>query len=244
MRTWIPAIILITLASGISSAQPVRFSSGNQQVQVIELFTSEGCSSCPPAEYWLNQFTTSPRLWKEIIPVAFHVDYWNYLGWPDKFSNKENTQRQYGYKYSGDIGSVYTPGFVVNGKEWRRWFSNRRLPMPEGMPGELSVTIDQNQLSAHFMPADRSTPNTLVLNVALLGFNVERVIKGGENKGRTLVNDFIVLNYSKVSSTTNKWTTILPKVRNPKATGIAVWVSKTNNQAPIQATGGWLAVRD
>jgi hypothetical protein len=242
MRIWITMILLFSLLSETTAAQPTQFSSGKQQVQVIELFTSEGCSSCPPAEDWLNQFTTSPRLWKEIIPVAFHVDYWNYLGWPDKFSNERNTQRQYGYKRTGNIGSVYTPGFVINGKEWRRWFSNRQLPIPDSMPGELSVTIDQKQLSAHYMPTDRKIPNTLVLNVALLGFDVKSEIKGGENKGKTLLNDFVVLNYSRITSNSQKWTTVLPEVKNPEASGIAVWVSKINNQAPIQATGGWLTV--
>jgi len=64
----------------------VTFTSPSQQTTLLELYTSEGCSSCPPADQWLSTLKNNPRLWKEIIPVAFHVDYWNDLGWKDEFS--------------------------------------------------------------------------------------------------------------------------------------------------------------
>ena len=138
---------------------------------------------------------------------------------------------------------MYTPGFVVDGKEWRRWFSSKRLPTSTSTPGVLSVTVDENQLSADYQPELRETSDIepLILNVALLGFDVERKIKGGENSGKTLIHDFIVLNHFQVTSLTKKWAATLPNVKNPEAMGIAVWVSKADNQAPLQATGGWLA---
>ena len=94
---------------------------------LVELFTSEGCSSCPPADAWISQLKESPDLWKKIVPVAFHVDYWNNLGWRDRFAKPEFTARQRRYVAAWGGDSVYTPGFVVNGKEWRDWFGNRVL---------------------------------------------------------------------------------------------------------------------
>ena len=70
----------------VSPAAPVTFASTARQTSLLELYTSEGCSSCPPAEAWLSGLKDNPGLWRDFVPVAFHVDYWNYLGWRDKWS--------------------------------------------------------------------------------------------------------------------------------------------------------------
>lgn len=75
----------------------VKFQSSVKQTTLIELFTSQGCSSCPPADRWLNSFTDDPRLWKEIVPIAFHINYWDRLGWKDPFATEKFTERQYNY---------------------------------------------------------------------------------------------------------------------------------------------------
>ena len=90
-------------------AEPARFTSGPAQTALIELFSSEGCSSCPPAERWLGSLRTEPGLWRGFVPVAFHVDYWNRLGWPDRFSTREFTAREYDYAAAWHSDSVYTP---------------------------------------------------------------------------------------------------------------------------------------
>lgn len=97
------------------------FTSTETQVRLVELYTSEGCSSCPPADRWLSGLLTSPHLWGSIIPIAFHVSYWDYLGWHDSFALDEYSQRQRAYANLGKTG-VYTPGFFVNGQEWRGFF--------------------------------------------------------------------------------------------------------------------------
>jgi hypothetical protein len=129
-KTLALAILMMWLSAAgyIFTAETTTFESGETQTSLIELFTSEGCSSCPPAEKWLSAFNSNPDLWKKVVPVAFHVDYWNHLGWCDRFSKPEFTlrQQQYAAGWGGD--SVYTPGFVVNGREWRDWFSGNALP--------------------------------------------------------------------------------------------------------------------
>src|SRR5689334_11142529 len=76
------------------NAAPASFQSFETQTPLLELFTSEGCSSCPPAEKWLTGLKPSSGLWKDFVPVAFHVDYWDYLGWRDPWSSKTFTDRQ------------------------------------------------------------------------------------------------------------------------------------------------------
>src|SRR4051794_21790628 len=80
---------LLLLAQSRPSSKLVRFESQERQTTFLELYTSEGCSSCPPAEAWLNQLSKSPVLWKDFVPTAFHVDYWDHLGWRDRWAAKE-----------------------------------------------------------------------------------------------------------------------------------------------------------
>src|ERR1043166_1377606 len=78
-------------------AGELSFQSSEQRTPLIELYTSEGCSSCPPAEAWLSKLKTEAGLWKDFVPVAFHVDYWDHLGWRDRFASAVFTERQRAY---------------------------------------------------------------------------------------------------------------------------------------------------
>src|ERR1700751_3091725 len=112
-------LVLFFLVAGMLNARAEDrvFESGPQKTHLIELFTSQGCSSCPPAEAWLSRLKNEPRLWKDFVPVAFHVDYWDRLGWRDPFAAKEWTTRQYQYSVNWKSEGVYTPGFVLDGRE-------------------------------------------------------------------------------------------------------------------------------
>src|SRR5437763_14288663 len=101
----------------MAAADPVTFESGAKKVQLLELVTSEGCSSCPPAEASFSRLINDARLWREFVPVAFHVDYWDRLGWRDSFASAEWTKRQQIYAQNWKPQSVYTPAFVLNGRE-------------------------------------------------------------------------------------------------------------------------------
>src|SRR5581483_3259392 len=114
--------VLMTATLALHAADTpsgVTLRSGDSQASLIELFSSEGCSSCPPAEEWLSGLQTSNGLWKEFVPVSFHVDYWDYLGWKDKWASPEFTRRQRSYASLFNSDSVYTPEFVLNGREWK-----------------------------------------------------------------------------------------------------------------------------
>src|SRR5579862_6783150 len=88
-------------------AAPIQFQSSERQVALVELYTSEGCSSCPPAEAWLSRLKDKPGLWSEFVPVAFHVEYWDALGWRDKWSSKDYSERQRDYAASWGSDNIY-----------------------------------------------------------------------------------------------------------------------------------------
>lgn len=112
--------LLACMATSILAA-PFVIESPPERVALLELYTSEGCSSCPPADRWLSELKTNNELWTRVVPVAFHVDYWDYLGWPDRFAAASFSNRQREYALQGAVSTVYTPGLIYNGSEWRDW---------------------------------------------------------------------------------------------------------------------------
>ena len=91
--------------------------SGAMAPTVVELYTSEGCSSCPPADRWLSTLKGQPG----VLALAFHVNYWDRLGWPDRFASAEATARQHELAQRAGSRNVYTPQVIANGRDWRFW---------------------------------------------------------------------------------------------------------------------------
>ncbi|HXK56426.1 MAG: DUF1223 domain-containing protein [Gammaproteobacteria bacterium] len=236
IRFFIPLTLLFQAAQ---AGDLFTFTSGDGRATTIELFTSEGCSSCPPADAWLSRLKSDPRLWKRIVPMAFHVDYWDYIGWRDRFASPENSARQKTHRTQGNIRSVYTPGFVVDGREWRGWFRRGVLDLPESAAKELRVDLDGAKITAGYGAA---TAEPLILNVALLGFDLSNQVSSGENSGRLLSHDFVVLQQKSMLSENGSWRLELPSIENSpvKTKGLAAWVTHPDSLKPLQATGGWL----
>ena len=113
-RFWLP-VALILAACNATAQTTCQAISGERRTPVIELYTSEGCSSCPPADRWLSQWGSQP----EVIALAFHVDYWDRLGWPDRFASAEATARQHALAQAAGRVQVYTPQVIVDGADWR-----------------------------------------------------------------------------------------------------------------------------
>ena len=238
LTRWLAGLLLLYL-TGVTTVfadRMLKLDSGEQRVQLLELFTSQGCSSCPPAEAWLNSFTSDDRLWKQVVPVAFHVDYWDYLGWRDPFASKEYSSRQASYRTHGKVSSVYTPGFVLNGKEWRGWFSRDSLPEQAEKTGRLTAVLQGERLRVTY------SASAAVLHVAVLGFGIRQPVAAGENAGKTLPQEFVVLGYERYSSENSDWQVELPKIKtgNAERQALAIWVTGHNAVEPLQATGGWL----
>jgi hypothetical protein len=238
------------LKSAVPQSESVTFQSGDRQTALLELFTSEGCSSCPPAEAWLSRLKGSPRLWKDFVPVAFHVDYWDYLGWRDQWGSKAFSERQHSYAQFWNSDTVYTPGFVLDGKEWQTWSNHKDgPPAPSRSIGVLKVTSsDLHRWQVEFSPM-RPTKASYEVHAALLGGGITSEVRAGENRGRRLVHDFVVLEmtHGQLGQNGKEAKGEFSLSHDSKASqnrlAIAVWVTAHGSPAPLQANGGWLPGR-
>ncbi len=243
-RTFKSALSIVVVA-GFSVALSAEGSeliltSKPTRTHLLELFTSEGCSSCPPAETWLSKLKDAPGLWQDFVPVAFHVDYWDRLGWRDPFASKTWTARQYAYSASWNSSSVYTPGFVLDGREWR----NNGIPSASAeTPGILKISMTgPDRAMATFQPT-KADGRSFDVHVARLGFGLKIDVKAGENSGRQLRHDFVVLSLVDAPLASGSMEVRLPASTEAKTSdsraAIAAWVTELGKKEPIQAVGGW-----
>jgi len=236
----------ILAAAQVVAYPTVHLESTVERVPVLELFTSHGCSSCPPVDTWLRSFVQRPGLWREVVPLSFHVDYWDKLGWPDRFAAKRYSQRQQDYRAAGSIRSVYTPGLVVNGREWRGWFRGGQPDLSQREKvGKLSLDLDGSGVAViRFDPSGRKPAGKVLAHLAVLGFGLSTPIGRGENAGRTLKEDFVVLGYRSTAPAKHgrQWDLELPKTVPAETSRLAVaaWISAGIDPAPVQAVAGWM----
>jgi methionine-R-sulfoxide reductase len=242
---------LLAIAAAAATATPApasqAFESGTARVALIELYTSEGCSSCPAADKWLGALADAPGLWRDFVPVALHVDYWDHLGWIDPFATQENSERQRHYSRAWKKDVIYTPGVALNGREWRTW---RRDGAPRASSGDeagrLVLTIDGDEVSVVYEPPEGPTTK-LQVHVAVLGSDLTSRVDRGENAGRTLAHDFVVLGLTRETMRfgdgrhTARLDMPVTTTCNTGRFAVAAWVSAKNDPAPLQAVGGWLA---
>ena len=177
--------------------------SGERRVTLLELYTSEGCDSWPPADEWVSKLPAKGLTSDRLIPLAFHVDYWNYLGWRDGFSQAKFAERQRQMAQINRTSFVYTPQLVLNGRDYRRglvWDDtsekvkeiNNQKPL-----ADISLSIDMPDAGRLHVSGKISVPGTFErqnaqVYLALYENNLSNAIKAGENSGRTLHHDFVV----------------------------------------------------
>ncbi len=241
----LPALALLgALAVAADAGETRNFSSGSERVALVELYTSEGCSSCPPADRWLSRLGDDAGLWTEFVPVAFHVDYWDYIGWRDRFAERSHSDRQRRYIREGAAKVVYTPGMFVAGKEWLDWRRGDSPAANSTMPGELAVLVDDATVAVQFAPSVHRG-DRLHVNIAVLGMGLETEVERGENRGRRLRHDFVVLRHTvlPMTATGASYKAVAPLHSDDSGAGtraLAVWVSAPTSLEPLQATGGLL----
>jgi len=243
-------IFILILNSIALSAKAQQFRSGSAEVVLVELYTSQGCSSCPPADRWLSSSKAHDSLWKKFVPIAFHVDYWDYIGWQDRFAQNRYSQRQRRYASEFEEATVYTPAVRIAGREWQRWRNTNFDQLNSNTQvGDLRLDIsEQGGLNASFTANDSSAEEgSFILNVALLGQNLSSKISRGENRGKRLEHDFVVIGMSKLSVTkiseaTQHWVGKIPSALTQAPNyAVAAWITRTDSLSPIQAVGGPLS---
>ena len=234
------ALLLVSVLAAAAQAGEIVFESKPTRTHLLELFTSEGCSSCPAAETWLSNLKNEPRLWQDFVPLAFHVDYWDHLGWRDPFASKVWTERQADYSARWKSESVYTPAFALDGKEWRYG----ALPAASAeAAGVLRIAVKGDRLSAAFKPSS-AAGGRYEIHVARLGFALNSDVTAGENSGRKLIHDFVVLALTNEGMKAGAKELRLPSPPAKPAAGsrtaLAAWVTQAGKMEPLQSVGGWL----
>ena len=215
----------------------IEFNSGDSKAVVVELYTSEGCSSCPKADKWLSRLKTDKSLFKNIIPMAFHVDYWDYLGWEDPWARAEFSSRQRVLTGEGGLSQVYTPAFLVAGHEWSGWNRSDSLPIFEQeKTGVLSGSLDGQELTISY-----SEQGDYELNIAYLGMGLVTKVTSGENRFRKLEHDFVVLSHLKQKGQ-KQWLMSLPNIpeKGQQETAISIWVTKPDSLEVEQAVAAFI----
>jgi hypothetical protein len=233
---WGLSLIFLPLAG----AETGVYRSGEKQVQLIELYSSESCSSCPPADEWISSLKNKAGLYKSFIPVVFHVDYWNHLDWKDPFSSHEMTQRQEALSQQEPKHGVYTPGFLINGKEWR----GKNIP-ESSIPSQINLILKKepqfNFSTQVIFNKEEYKNKKYILRLAILGMNIRTHILAGENKGRDLIHDFIILDWkSQELDSHGKNKFHFNKPQQNSSLVVVAWIEEKGNLSPLQATGGAL----
>lgn len=193
------ALIITHCTVQLAVAAECSAKSGATRVSLLELYTSEGCSSCPPADKWLSNLKPDAQAF---IPLAFHVDYWNDIGWVDRFSKAEYSERQRrSAKFSG-AHFIYTPQFVINGHDFKginesrlnlAIAANRKLSPRANLSLEtITQTGGETSLKAKAQAVHFTDIKNVDIFVVIYENQLSSKVNSGENTGRLLKHDYVV----------------------------------------------------
>jgi len=206
LKRALPIVCSMLLAGAASQAlwaKECTAKSGERRVGLIELYTSEGCNSCPPADTWINELSRHGLSTDRVVPLALHVDYWDYIGWKDRFAKPQFTERQQLISRRNALGTIYTPQLALNGVVMRRWGDNDKLTaalniVQEGKPGaDLALSLQDNAadrlgITASALVHDAKDRASSALFLALYENKLSSEVRAGENRGVTLRHNYVV----------------------------------------------------
>lgn len=199
---WLPQLLFILspLYAVADEIKTIRASSDSHQVALVELYTSEGCSSCPPADEWLSKYPGMGFTPDRVVPLAFHVTYWDYIGWKDPFADKQYDNRQREMAQNSRLNTVYTPHVFLNGMSFRNY--NRideiiKQINAETAAAKLDVQVKINGQQLHTELKIITELDNAQLYIALYENNLSNRIDAGENKGKQLKHDYVVRELSE-----------------------------------------------
>lgn len=204
-RRLIAALALAFAGNTTMAASPPACTavSGPKTAALVELYTSEGCNSCPPADRWLATTFPTTAEGATVIPLAFHVDYWDRLGWKDRFATPQYTDRQYQVMQATRGRFVYTPQVVIQGKDFPGWQGSARtagtaIAAANAKPARAQITLAVTPqpgalaVNAKVDVANAADRNGAMLYVALEDSMLVSDVKAGENSGVRLTHDHVV----------------------------------------------------
>ena len=191
LRPVTAAVLLAACGAAFSAGAACQADSAATLTPVIELFTSEGCSSCPPADRWLSTLKDSAAGGSAVVQ-AFHVGYWDHIGWVDRFATPAFTARQKQIAGINGLSSIYTPQVVRNGRDWRDF--TRAVTGSELARAHIAIQRDPaDAFEASVAPVDPAVRWSAYWTVTEHGHSSK--VKAGENAGEFLKHDFVVRQY-------------------------------------------------
>ena len=240
------ALSLVNLTIQPAIAAECSAKSGAATVPLLELYTSEGCSSCPPADKWLSDLKPDT---KKIIPLAFHVDYWDYIGWKDKFSKAEYSDRQRKTAAFAGAGFVYTPQFVLNGRDFKGADSsrlNQAVSASQKIASRANLSLNaitqtngEITLKATVQAVNSADTNHADIFIAIYENKLVSQVNAGENNGRELKHDYVVRDFYGAYQLSNKNEfakniTLKPEWKGRQA-GAVIFVQDSRNGEILQS---------
>jgi hypothetical protein len=195
-------VVFAAMLPAIAAAAECTARSRPTVTPVVELYTSEGCSSCPPADRWLSQLAPEAAAGR-VVPLGFHVDYWDYIGWRDPFASKRATERQRQVQSTAGARYVYTPQVVVGGRDFRAWHSSAvpALAAIGSKPATASIELVVKADSARGIEVTSTTKvpgaaKDVAVFVAATQDGLSSRVTAGENRGERLAHDFVVRDFA------------------------------------------------
>jgi hypothetical protein len=224
---------LIACAGALAAGSQCTAQSATTLTPVIELYTSEGCSSCPPADRWLSSLKAGAASGQAVVQ-AFHVGYWDYIGWVDRFANPDYTARQKQVAAWNHQSGIYTPQLVRNGQDWRDYST----AFASAEPARARIALQRSAVDAfvaQVTPAEGIAAWGAYWTVTENGHNSK--VKSGENAGEFLQHDFVVRQYVAAGDyhgpSTLRLRAIAAQAGHPRQVNLVVFDPKSGR--PLQA---------
>ena len=245
------ASALVLSGAAHAADPPCSTYSGPHTTALVELYTSEGCDTCPPADHWLSSLFAQGFRPDQVVPLALHVDYWDYMGWKDPFAKGEFSIRQRKLAQMKRPVIVYTPQVLVQGQDFRRWASGAfteevarinsraararialtiRAVEPKAVHAELVAQL--------FDPAEQKNA---AVYLAAYENKLASEVSAGENRGRRLEHDFVVrewigpIGFGKDLKLEEKRALPLAPGAEPTHSGVAAFVQNRSTGDVLQA---------
>jgi hypothetical protein len=215
------------LFAAISLSLPVStvVAGTNKPLTVVELFTSQGCSSCPPADAYLGDLAALDES-RGILALSFHVDYWDNLGWKDPYSSADNTRRQRNYAQYMDLRYIYTPQIVVQGTLQGTGSDRQTIAKKIKAARKMSsvdVQLQRNDNTVQVLLADANRPVNADIHMVIYDKEHTTDIRRGENSGKSITNRNVVRSVKKIGSWTGSETSMsLPLDDNGDACAVII----------------------
>lgn len=233
-----------------AQAGQCQASSGNGTTALVELYTSEGCSSCPPADRWLSNLGSRGYAPGRVVPLSLHVDYWDYIGWKDPYGKGEFSSRQKKMTQLQRLAFVYTPQVMLQGQDFRAWGSaafDRALSKINSQPAKARLGLEIVALKKEAIAVNAKAElldapqQDVALYLAAYENKLTSQVTAGENRGERLQHDYVVLEWqgpfafsAGPSLAASRDLPLLPKAV-PAHSGVAAFVQNRRTGEVLQA---------